>query len=405
MRVSVVVALLVSVGCGDSDADAGNADDEGSNATTEAVGGSSSGAMGSSDGPLGTGSDGLDGGSDSGESSGGSSSVCSVAGVVGQCVDVAECAAGSRAFQGVCGGEPSNQCCVPTEGVCSRFGAPGVCINNRWCGDPLEISASTTCSADEGQGCCTDPLTKCGADAKPLPNEGLVEEPWDDACPDGMVLVGDDFLADGVHCIDRYEASLLVVDPETGDSVSTWSPYHNPGQASVKAVSLRGAVPQGNISQVQAAAACEAADKRLCTPNEWIEACRGPEFHVFPYGDGWINGACNDNRALHPAIEYFGVAEDWILDEYDHPCLTQLPDSLALTGQYEQCVSDPGAHDMMGNLHEWTASGPGFLRGGDFYDAINAGTGCYFERGGLNITEYDFSTGFRCCVDAVAPRR
>ena len=71
---------------------------------------------------------------------------------------------------------------------------------------------------------------------------------------------------------------------------------------------------------------------------------------------------CNDARAMHPAVEYFGTSADWIWSMLGHPCINQLPASLAPTGDHPGCVSEDGAYDMVGNLHEWTADPDGTFR-------------------------------------------
>ena len=226
----------------------------------------------------------------------------------------------------------------------------------------------------------------CDPEAHPQPNAGLAEAPGQGGCPDGMVpLAG--------FCIDRYEASLVEADG------SAWSPYFSPGDAAVRAVSIAGAVPQGYVSGVQAAAACEAAGKRLCTDVEWLRACRGPDGDVYPYGDEREPGVCNDARAMHPAVEYFGTGDDWIWSMLDHPCINQLPDSLARTGAHPGCASAEGALDMMGNLHEWTADPDGTFRGGFYVDTVLNGEGCLYATTAHNTQHLDYSTGFRCCAD------
>ena len=103
------------------------------------------------------------------------------------------------------------------------------------------------------------------------------------ACPDEMVVVG------GRFCIDRFEASLVVdgADGERG---------HPPNMpvlgAAVRAVSRPGVVPQSYVSQREAASACAASAKRLCTDDEWRDACGD----AFPYGPTRRAGACNGRR-------------------------------------------------------------------------------------------------------------
>jgi hypothetical protein len=227
----------------------------------------------------------------------------------------------------------------------------------------------------------------CDPDVMPQPNAGLDEAPGEGGCPAGMLAVA-------AFCVDRYEASLVRV----GDD-SPHSPYFNPGTTPVRAVSVADAVPQGYVSGTQAAAACAAAGKRLCSDAEWLRACRGPAGSTYPYGDNREPGTCNDARAVHPAIEYFGTTEDWIWSMLGHPCINQLADGLARTGAYPGCVTAEGAFDMMGNLHEWTADPAGTFRGGFYVDTVINGNGCLYVTTAHNTGHWDYSTGFRCCAD------
>lgn len=195
-------------------------------------------------------------------------------------------------------------------------------------------------------------------------------------------------------CVDRYEASLVrAVDG------APWSPYFNPGQVPVRAVSVQWAVPQGYISGDQAAEACLVAGKRLCTDREWLRACQGPDDLTYPYGDTLAEGVCNDHRDVHPAVEYFGTGEAWIFSRIDNACLNQLPESLDPTGARPECVTAEGLYDMMGNLHEWTADPAGTFRGGFYVDTVKNGPGCLYATTAHNAQHWDYSTGFRCCAD------
>ena len=224
---------------------------------------------------------------------------------------------------------------------------------------------------------------------KPV-NAGLTEPAGVGKCPPGMVQVE-------AFCVDRYEAAL--VELKTGGAVPH-SPFHPPGSAVVRAVSLAGAVPQSNISGAQAAKACEAAGKRLCTDKEWLRACRGPAQLMYPYGNTAKPGTCNDHRDLHPVIEYFGTSASWIWSELDHPCINQQAATVAKSGTFQGCVTAEGVHDMMGNLHEWTADPAGTFRGGFYADTKVNGTGCGYVTTAHSFSYSDYSTGFRCCADA-----
>ncbi len=270
---------------------------------------------------------------------------CDVNGVAGACLDVADCNGSYVSVPNHCAGPANIQCCVPIDGI------------------------------------------PCDPSLAPLPNEGLVEAPGTGGCPSGMLRVD-------TFCIDRYEASLVYA----ADGGS-FSPYHNPGMSDVRAVSIAGAVPQGYIDGEQAAAACAASGKRLCTDTEWQRACRGPSGFVYPYGNVDMLGVCNDHRDVHPAVELYGTTDAWIYSHLDNACLNQLPDSLDTTGARAGCVTAEGAYDMMGNLHEWTADPAGTFRGGYYVDTKLNGPGCLYVTTAHDTLHWDYSTGFRCCAD------
>ena len=278
-------------------------------------------------------------------------SPCDVNGLPGTCEIVSTCTGDRMATPGHCPGPADIQCCT------SRIDAGGAC----------------------------DPAVYV------YPNEGLAEEPGDPGCPDAMALV------EG-FCVDRYEASLVLAD-DTGP-IGSWSPYHNPGTRRVRALSLRGAVPQGYVSGVQAARACTEAGKRLCTDTEWLRACRGPSNFTYPYGNVREVERCNETRAQHPAVERFGTSADWIWSRLGDACINQLPDSLMRTAAHAGCESAEGAFDLMGNLHEWTADPAGTFRGGFYFDTYRNGEGCLYRTTAHDTGHWDYSTGFRCCADA-----
>lgn len=230
----------------------------------------------------------------------------------------------------------------------------------------------------------------CSANDDPQPNAGLSEDPGAGGCPAGMIPVE-------TFCIDRHEAALL--DFSDPGNPQPWSPYRNPGDAIVVAVSAHLAVPQGAISGEQAAAACQRAGKRLCTDSEWRRACRGPAELIYPYGNTRLPGVCNDARATHPVLEYFGTPPPWTPEQLQHPCINQQFDTLERTGSRDGCISAEGGFDLMGNLHEWTADPAGSFRGGNYVDTQINGNGCLYLTTAHPTSYADYGTGFRCCAD------
>lgn len=174
------------------------------------------------------------------------------------------------------------------------------------------------------------------------------------SCPADMVAVAEAF------CVDRYEASR----PEATGG--------DPGATGAAATSRAGVLPWRVGSNAEAAAACEAAGKRLCSPAEWELACRGPGGTDYGYGDAYEPATCN-------GIDAFGAGAH----------------HLAPTGSFAGCVSGWGAWDLNGNLWEHVAGGDGAtVRGG----AYNCADSASLHRCGyVPRTWTPTALGFRCC--------
>lgn len=216
--------------------------------------------------------------------------------------------------------------------------------------------------------------------------------------------------AQGHYCIDQYEASL-VTKAANGRLV----PY--PGnqrvdgkEAVIVAVSRKGVKPQGYISGEQATLACEHAGKRLCEVDEWVRACRGPDFTRYPYGNQRRPSLCNDRFAkldFHPVVRLFKANAPpgtdpnamWHPSWMNDPRLHEMSHSISETGAFEQCTNAYGTFDMVGNLHEWVADPDGIFLGGFFMDTFQNGEGCEYRTTAHPFDYHDYSTGFRCCAD------
>jgi hypothetical protein len=188
-------------------------------------------------------------------------------------------------------------------------------------------------------------------------------------------------------CVDRYEAAIR-----------DHSPFEVPSGG--VAVSEAGLLPQGYISGALAELACEGAVKRLCTSEEWLRACGGPDGTTWPYGDSYEPNACNDSRSSHPIVDFFGDDPNrWQYEAMNDPGINQQPDTLDPSGANPGCVSAEGVYDMHGNLHEWVADTDGVFRGGFYADGSINGPGCSYRTGAHSFDYHDYSTGFRCCTE------
>lgn len=262
--------------------------------------------------------------------------------------------------------------------------------------------------------------------APPPPAERAVPQPLTTAstlrCPAEMVDVA------GRFCVDRYEASLL--DASSGRH---FSPYYSPSptvarrarkqwgdaglidaaleidmpplpdwqlkaDARPQAASAAGVIPSGYLSGIMAATVCENAGKRLCTPEEWVFACRGQHGRKFPYGDKYEQGRCNVFRPAHPAVLLHGSASIGHQDPRLNLAKHKGDRLLRPTGTTQDCRSEWGEdaiYDMVGNLDEWVDEATGAFQGGFFSRSTKEGCDARIT---VHPREYfDYSLGARCC--------
>jgi sulfatase modifying factor 1 len=211
-------------------------------------------------------------------------------------------------------------------------------------------------------------------------------------CPEEMGFVTYDR---GRVCVDKYEGAI-----------AGWRhslPLDGYDASSLRAVPAKAIKPQVNISERQAESACTASSKRLCTEAEWTAACRGPSKLLYPYGDQYVPGACNEGRPGSAGAVFGGAS-----GPLDDPRLAEADNAIEPGGAFPKCVSAFGIFDMHGNVHEWVSGSPnveepqrGLFLGGFFADAKENGPGCLYRTTAHAKEYHDYSTGFRCCKDAL----
>jgi len=181
-------------------------------------------------------------------------------------------------------------------------------------------------------------------------------------CPADMEAI------EGKFCVDRFEASTVEV---RGDgSTVPHSPFAPVTGLRVRAVSKKAVYPQAYISRNEAEAACKEANKRLCTDNEWLTACKGPSGTTFPYGNARKAGYCVDTNRISPLNQLFASlgGARYYTEPMNDPRLNQIPGTLAATGSFGRCTNSFHVFDMVGNVHEWTSDPAGTFRGAYYLD-------------------------------------
>jgi formylglycine-generating enzyme required for sulfatase activity len=139
-----------------------------------------------------------------------------------------------------------------------------------------------------------------------------------------------------------------------------------------------GTAPRVDVGFAEAQQACEAANKRLCTEEEWEKACKGPGNQRFPYGNAFDANRCNTEDA-------FGD---------DRP--------LAPSGKFDKCRSGYGVADLSGNVAEWTSTrysnNSDMTQKGGSFDRPDYAARCSARK---NRAPEDRSAtvGFRCCAN------
>ncbi|MCA9666156.1 MAG: SUMF1/EgtB/PvdO family nonheme iron enzyme [Myxococcales bacterium] len=221
--------------------------------------------------------------------------------------------------------------------------------------------------------------------------DGLVDEETNDAAGlgvvDDMVRIQRSYNGQSYDFwIYRYEGSR----PDASASAV--------GVNTSRSCSKPQVMPWANLTYAQAAAACAASGKRLCTETEWFLACSGAPTSdttcnttpndgcYYPYGDTYSAQTCNgkdyDTDSSQPGNQ----------------------DSAIATGSRTQCVSPDGVFDMSGNLMEWTstqvqASPLAYRIRGGAYDNIAPGLRCDLAFVAGETTYQYNNLGFRCCSD------
>jgi formylglycine-generating enzyme required for sulfatase activity len=149
---------------------------------------------------------------------------------------------------------------------------------------------------------------------------------------------------------------------------------------------LAGQMPMVNVSWTEARQLCIDRGQRLCTEAEWEQAAKGPDNLDYGYGNVFEAQRCNTP---------WRQGDRWIRSN-----------GTSTAGDFENCSTPSGVHDLVGNVWEWT---DGWydrhaswrpVRGGSWFHNVNfaRSDGRY---GRFLTSDYRLDLiGFRCCRSA-----
>lgn len=158
-----------------------------------------------------------------------------------------------------------------------------------------------------------------------------------------------------------------------------------------------GEKPTVAVTYNEAAELCAAEGKRLCTGDEWTQACEGPEHLPYPYGFVRNDASCNHDK---PYI----IPND---SAYQNP-ETRAAEVARLnqsepSGSRAACVSSYGVFDMTGNVDEWVYNESGSVHGPEYQSGLKGGywgpvrNRCRPITTDHNQWHHGYQIGFRCC--------
>lgn len=236
------------------------------------------------------------------------------------------------------------------------------------------------------------------AEAPPPPPEPKVETPTEipevdelpvetttapvppppEGCPSNMVTIESGSFMMGSNDSERND---LVEQPAKKQSVEKYciDRYEYPNQ--------KGATPTRSVSLSEAKQLCENNGKRLCSEVEWERACKGSwslmNNQQYSFGSQWVKGICNTK-------DYNSMMEDRTND-------------LANSGDFAECTTPDGVHDLNGNVQEWTSSkghfqndeGKYIIKGGSYQTPKFQSRCSFFREDSPILRQAD--VGFRCC--------
>lgn len=158
-----------------------------------------------------------------------------------------------------------------------------------------------------------------------------------------------------------------------------------------------GEKPTVAITFNEATELCAAEGKRLCTSDEWTQACEGPEHSPYPYGFTRNRESCNHDKP------YIIPNDSAYQDPETRASEVARVNQSEPSGSRAACVSSYGVFDMTGNVDEWVVNESGSVRGPEYESGLKGGywgpvrNRCRPMTTDHNQWHHGYQIGFRCC--------
>jgi hypothetical protein len=277
---------------------------------------------------------------------------------------------GSVAFSA---GHPSVQ---STSGYPAGLEGPGYCASEPKQSEPTELS-----DRDGNDSSVSNTIAQSGN----CPNDMVEVE--GDYCQ-VVEQICEDFISEKRDRCARYKNRVRCLG-KTKSLHFCVDKYEYPNEVGQK--------PTVAVSFDDAAELCAAEGKRLCTAEEWTQACEGPEHLPYTYGFERNSEACNhDKPYIFP-------------DDFAYQNPETRAAEVARVSQSEPsgsrplCVSSYGVFDMTGNVDEWVLNESGSTTGPEFQSGLKGGywgpvrNRCRPMTTDHNHWHHGYQIGFRCC--------
>lgn len=264
----------------------------------------------------------------------------------------------------------------------------------------VQVSAALAAPA-ETQLCSGDNQATQDKATAPAANAGPSADSQAGTCPSDMVEV------QGEHC----QVVEQICEEYISEKKDRCAKYRNKVRCLGKTTDVHvcvdryeypnrmGEKPTVAVSYNEATELCAAEGKRLCTADEWTQACEGEEHLPYPYGYTRNSETCNHDKP------YIIPNDQAYQDLRTRTAEIARLDQSEPSGARPDCVSPYGVYDMTGNVDEWVFNESGSIQGPEYDSGLKGGYwGPVRNRCRPMTTDHNrwhsgYQIGFRCCQD------